>query len=70
MKIRLNNPTLLDDLIDFLRRAECLAEQAGTDTIDVEVCSPLIGEAARVELGFYLGVWCSIHPGVQVERVS
>lgn len=69
MRVRITNPVFVHDLVEFLRRAECVVEQTAADTIDVALPHALMDEAARMEVGFYLGVWEAMHPGVGADRI-
>jgi hypothetical protein len=67
MRVRIGDPALLRDLLDFLRRAECVAEQASADTLDVFVPhAPSAGQARR-ELDLYLATWRARHPDVEAD---
>jgi hypothetical protein len=67
MRIRINDPALLDDLVESLRRSNCPVEVTGPETLVVESPSPLLtSEQARQEIGFYLAVWQVRHPEVHV----
>ena len=63
MKIRVSDPSLVDDLLGFLRRGEYLAEQEDAETVEA---SPrprsLRSEVARRELDEYLRSWTAEHP--------
>ena len=68
MRIRLSDPTLVDDLITFLREKECVAEQKSEDTLEVELPEVPRRDAALLELDLYLRVWEATHPGAVVRR--
>lgn len=68
MKVELSDPSLADDLISFLRRARCEAEQAERGTLAVTLPDSLPEEAARLELEAYLTAWQTLHPGVRARR--
>jgi hypothetical protein len=70
MRVRINDPALLDDLIAYLRSAECVAEPAGRDTVDVGVPRATSDEQGALELGVYLATWRAMHPGAQADVVS
>ncbi len=70
MKIRLSDPTLVDDLLRFLRARQCVAELASDDTLDVMLPEAVRSDAAALELDLYLRVWEATHPGVIVQRPS
>jgi hypothetical protein len=68
MKIRLSDPSLIGDLLEFLRARECVVEPASEDTLDVELPVAMRDDAAALELDLYLRVWEATHPGVLAER--
>ena len=68
MKIRLSDPSLIDDLLEFLRARECVAEPTSVDTLDVELPDALRPDAAALELDLYLRVWEATHPGAVAAR--
>lgn len=61
MRIRLNNPALIGDLVDFLRRNECEAVPMGRDLVVVSLSHTLPYDAARLELDVHLGDWALRH---------
>jgi hypothetical protein len=69
MRIRVEDPQLVDELVHHLRRAGCVAvpsdAEAQGDGIDVDVQLPaaLDEEQARMELELYLKVFEATHPG-------
>jgi hypothetical protein len=67
MRVRISDPALLRDLLDFLRRAECVAEQANADTLDVFIPQAPSAAQARREVDLYLASWRARHPGVAAD---
>lgn len=64
MRVQISDPALLGDLLDFLRRAECVAEPTSADTLDVFIPrAPSAAQAGR-EVDLYLASWRARHPGV------
>jgi hypothetical protein len=63
MNIRLSDPSLADDLLEFLRAKGCVAELTGADAVHVEPPVLPVENAAQLELDLYLGVWDVLHPG-------
>lgn len=57
---------LTEDLLDFLRRAECRAERMGEDRIEVYVPRAPSVEQARREVSLYLATWRAWHPSADV----
>lgn len=68
MRVELSDPSLADDLVSFLRGAQCRAERAGAGALAVDLPDSLPPEAARLELEAYLAVWQTQHPGVRARR--
>jgi hypothetical protein len=68
MNVELSDPALADDLVTFLRRAECAAARNGGHTLQVTMPDDVPEEAARLELEAYLQAWQALHPGVRVRR--
>ena len=55
------NPDAREELLEFLRRAECEARADGDEAVIVEV--PDAGEdQARLEVDLYLKAWQASHP--------
>jgi hypothetical protein len=61
---------LAEDLLDFLRRAECRAERTGEDRIEVHVPRALSEEQARREVSLYVATWRARHPSADVFLVD
>jgi hypothetical protein len=57
MRIRLNNPALTGDLVDYLRQNDCEAMAMGPNLVAVSLSHALPYDAARLELGVHLGDW-------------
>jgi hypothetical protein len=65
--MRINvNPDAREELLAFLRRAECEARADGDEAVIVEV--PDAGEdQARLEVDLYLKAWQASHPDVEAH---
>ena len=61
VRLRLSDPALAEDLLDFLRRRDCPGERVGEATIEVRLPHELGEKAGRAELDFYLYIWQSLH---------
>jgi hypothetical protein len=70
VRLRLDDPALVADLLDFLERRGCAGERDGEDTIDVELPDDLDAEQGRLELDLYLRVWQSLHGWTRVDVVD
>lgn len=68
MRVELSDPSLADDLVSYLRRAQCRAERADGGVLAVDLPDSLPAEVARLELEAYLQVWQTLHPGVHARR--
>lgn len=66
MKIRVR-PEAREELLQFLRRADCQAEAEDESTVVVSVPAALGEEQARMEVDLYLKAWQASHPDVDVE---
>ena len=71
--VRLSDPALAEEFLDFLRRADCVADlgqvEAHAEGIAVEVDVPKAYDdgQARMEVALYLRVWEAVHPGSGAE---
>jgi glycine cleavage system regulatory protein len=69
MKIRVDDPQLVDELVQHLRRSGCQAAPSeveahgGGVTVDVQLPAALDEEQARMEIELYLRVFEATHPG-------
>ena len=64
MRIRISDPTLAPDLLEFLLRSDCAAIQTSGDMLAVSISKPLGYVAARLELELYLSEWRTRHADV------
>lgn len=60
-------PEAREEIIQFLRRAECHAEAEDDVTLVVEVPDALGEEQARMEVDLYLKAWQASHPDVDLH---
>lgn len=67
MKVNVTNPELVDDLLAFLRRADCVASLAEDGSIEVEVPEAYGEEQARMEIDLYLKAWQAAHSDVEAH---
>ena len=61
MRIRISDPALVVDLLDFLQGSDCVAMQMSTDMLAVSIPRPLSYDVARLELELYLSEWRARH---------
>jgi hypothetical protein len=75
MKIRVEDPQLVDELVQHLRRSGCVATafevEAHGDGVTVEVTLPaaLDREQAQMEIELYLKVFEATHPGAKAASL-
>jgi hypothetical protein len=67
MKVRVSNPALVKDLVEFLGRARC--ETAGVHGAVFDVVVPGVSDAtiARRDLNLYLAAWGGLHPPAEAR---
>lgn len=70
MRVQISDPARLQDLLDFLRRAECVAEQARRDEADVYVPRASSETQARRELELYLQTWEAMNPDALTQIIE
>jgi hypothetical protein len=68
--IEIAETTLVQDLLDFLRRAECVAEQTRRDRIEVYVPRAHSAAQARREVALYLATWRARHQASRTNSSS
>ncbi|CAN5315054.1 hypothetical protein BH18ACT14_BH18ACT14_13450 [soil metagenome] len=67
MHVHLSDPSLVDDLLAFLRDRQCVAVADPAGRIFVSIPESAREDAARLEVGLYLQVWRASHPDVDVR---
>jgi hypothetical protein len=70
LHVFLSDPQSFRSLQDFLRRAECVAEQRRSHELDVFVPRARNEREARRELSVYLASWQAANPGVEAYIVD
>jgi hypothetical protein len=76
MFVRLSDPALTEEFLEFLRRADCIADlgdvEAHAEGIGLEVQVPDAYDEpqARMEVALYLRVWEAVHPGSGAELLD
>jgi hypothetical protein len=70
MRVRVSDPRLVSDLLDFLRGADCEAIRLGRTMVAVAIAQPLPYETARMELDFRLGEWRERHADAHAHVVD
>jgi hypothetical protein len=61
MRIRISEPALIGDLLEYLRRNGCVAVRTGSDTVAVSTGDDMPYDAARYTIGFRLSDWLDDH---------
>lgn len=69
MKIQVP-PEAREDLLQFLRRAECVVAAENETIVVVEVPDALGEEQARMEVDLYLKAWQASHPHVDAQLID
>ena len=72
VRLRLSDRELVEDLLDFLNRRECIGERVVGTLDEIYVLPPhtLHARQAEMELDLLIGVWETLHPGTSVDRVA
>jgi hypothetical protein len=63
-------PEAREELLEFLRRADCEARAEDEGTVVVEVPDALGDEQARLEVDLYLKAWQASHPDVEAHLLD
>ena len=69
MIIQVSHPSLVEDLLEFLRSSSCEAMRCGGQTVDVRAGWPL-SEGGQRHLDLYLAAWEAKNPGARAARVG
>ena len=70
-RVRVSEPSLVDDLIGFLGRApDVVVERGAANEIEASAVSSLHHDRLRDYLEGYLSAWQQSHPGVATEFVE
>jgi hypothetical protein len=70
MRIRISDPALAGDLLDYLARNDCVAIQTGSDLVAVSLSHPLPYDVARMELDVRLAGWRGMHSSVRTVVID
>lgn len=70
MRIRISDPALIGDLLEYLRHNDCLAIQTGRSMVAVSLMDGLSYDAARLELDFRLADWLLGHADVSTVVID
>ena len=68
MRLRLGNPALIPDLVEFLRsRADVVAEEVSDDEVEVSLLGSYNSDAMRLELYLRVLAWEAGRRSTSVE---
>ena len=70
MRIRVSQPALVPDLVEFLGRALCRTESVNGSVLEVALPSVADRTRARRELDLYLAAWRGLHPPVETTIIE
>jgi hypothetical protein len=74
--VRLSDPSLAEEFLGFLRRADCIADLGEVAeyeegiSVEVEVPQAYDEAQARLEVALFLRVWEAVHPGSGAELLD
>jgi hypothetical protein len=66
--VHLNDPELVDDLMELLRSSDCIVDRIGPRSVAIRSGWPVRDDAAQYELDGYLRVFEAMHPGARAMR--
>ena len=69
MRIRVSQPALVPDLVEFLGRALCTTQSVHGSVVEVALPSA-DGARARRDLDLYLAAWRGLHPPVETTIID
>lgn len=70
VRVKISDPALVDDLVEFLSRSGCIAHAQDETTILVSIPRSLREDAAELELDLYLQVWQATHSEAHANRLQ
>jgi hypothetical protein len=70
MRVYISDPSLLRNLQEFLKRADCVAEQARSHELEVFNPSAPNQRQAQRELNVYLASWQARNPGTDAYIIE
>jgi hypothetical protein len=70
MKVQVNDPSLVEDLAETLRKSQLVVARTGPSELEVRFPWPLREDAASLELDLYLRVWEATHEDAHAVRVG
>src|SRR5215207_8205696 len=70
VRIRVSQPALVPDLVEFLGRAFCTTQSVRGSIVEVVLPSVADGAKARRDLDLYLAAWRGLHPPVEATVID
>ena len=70
VRIRVSQPALVPDLVEFLGRAFCTTESVRGSVLEVALPRVADGACARRDLDLYLAAWRGLHPPVEATIID
>jgi hypothetical protein len=70
VRIRVSQPALVPDLVEFLGRALCRTDAVHGSVVEVALPSVPDGARARRDLDLYLAAWRGLHPPVEATIID
>jgi hypothetical protein len=70
MRVRIGDPTLVEDLVRCLRRRDYLAVRVDADELEIVPINSVSERGDRARIRRDLAAWQSEHPGVEIEAGS
>jgi hypothetical protein len=70
MRLKIDPPTLRDDLLEFLRGSGCLALMEGSNAIETQLLNSVSDRHDRAVLAGLVESWRARHPEARVDVVS
>jgi hypothetical protein len=67
MRVTLDDPALVSDLLEFLERLGYASTRIGEQGLEIVLPADRPSEAAALELDLYLATWRALHPDVLVR---
>jgi hypothetical protein len=66
--VHLNDPDLVEDLIERLRGSDCVVDRIGPRSIEIRSGWPVRDDTASYELDGYLRAYEALNPGARATR--
>jgi hypothetical protein len=67
MRVTLDDPALVPDLLSFLERMGYACRRVGHQAVEVPLPDDRPSDAAALELDLYLATWRALHPDAVVR---